>query len=276
MTPKTGLRILGSAARGFIADNVPMLAAALAFYTALSLAPLLIIFISVTGYLGRAAQERILQEVLVLAGPQFRDVIRLILENAAATPATGLLSGSAGIVAVLLSATIAFAHLHRSLNLIWKYQPHSAPRISREVLTWLRARALSLFVMLGIGLLLLVAIAGNAALSLLPPLGGDVWQSVDRGGRLLMHMLLFGLLFKVLTDARVEWREVFFGALGTAGLFMIGNWAIGSYLRYAGIGTAYGAAGSLFILLVWVYYTAVIILIGAELTAAYATHRRRR
>lgn len=181
MTLKTGLKILGSAARGFLADNVPMLAAALAFYTALSLAPLLIIFISLTGYLGSGAQEKILQEVLVLAGPQFRDVIRLILENAAAAPGAGMLPGTAGIVAVLLSATIAFAHLHRSLNTIWKYRPGSAPKMSREVLAWLRARARSLFVLLGIGLLLAVAIAGNAVLSLLPPLGGDVWRWVDRG-----------------------------------------------------------------------------------------------
>jgi len=138
-----------------------------------------------------------------------------------------------------------------------------------QVVRWLLARAVSLGLVLGIGLLLLVSLAVTAVLGFLFSDTG-IWTLVDAGASLLMYTLLFGLIFWLLPSVTIGWRDVALGAAVTAVLFELGKWGIGQYLSYAGVGSVYGAAGSIIVRLVWIYYASIVFFFGAEVTSAYA------
>ncbi len=255
-------------------DNVPRHGAALAYYTVLSLVPLLVVIIAMTGLIfGReAAEGYILEQIGSLVGPQSMEAIKDMIQRAS-KPSTGLLATAAATGTLLLGASGVFAQLQDSLNSIWGVKPKEG----RGLWGLVRDRFLSLATLVGTGFLLLVSLVLSAGLAAFGKWFGEwlpapelVLQILELLVSLTVITGLFALIFKVLPDARVGWRDVWVGAALTALLFTIGKFAIGLYLGKSDIGSAYGAASSLVILLIWVYYSTQILLFGAEFTQVYA------
>ena len=255
-------------------DKVPRHGAALAYYTVLSLVPLLVVIIAMIGLIfGREAAEGfILEQIGSLVGPQSADAIKEMIQRAS-EPSTGIVATVAATGTLLLGASGVFAQLQDSLNSIWGVKPKEG----RGLWGLVRDRFLSVAALLGTGFLLLVSLALSAALSALGKWFGGWLPAPEFVLQLLEFLVslavitgLFALIFKVLPDAYVAWSDVWVGAALTALLFTIGKFAIGLYLGKSDVGSAYGAAGSLVILLVWVYYSAQILLFGAEFTQVHA------
>jgi membrane protein len=255
-------------------DNVQRLGAALAYYTIFSLAPLLIIVIAIAG-LGfgqQTAQSEILAQLRSLLGDEGAKATQAMIENAQ-RPATGLLATLIGIVMLLIGATGVFGQLQEALNTIWGVMPKPGWGIKRMI----KDRFLSFVMVLGIGFLLLVSLvlsAGLAALgkffNYLLPVPEGVLQLLNFLVSFGVITLLFAMIYKVLPDVKIGWSDVWIGAAMTALLFTLGKSLIGLYLGKSGVASAYGAAGSLVIILLWVYYSSQILLFGAEFTFVYA------
>ena len=267
---KTAFKIVVEAIKEFSGDNATVLAAALSFYTALSLAPVLMILMFVAGIIGEAAQQQLVLQMVSLVGPQAGAVIQLVIENVKQQQDAGSISAVLGISALILSATAVFGQLQQAKNRVWNVE--AKPR-GGAVIAWLRKRLLSLGMIAGIGFLLLVSLAVSTGLNLVFSGEGMFWDVLDLIVSLLVYALLFALIFKVLPDVHVRWRDVWAGAIITAILFDVGKFAIGKYLGYSSVGSAYGAAGSLVILLVWVYYSSIIVFLGAELAQVISRSR---
>lgn len=257
--------ILGRALANFIQDEAMMMSAALAFYTALSLAPLLIIFTYLSRLLGVDVQSVLTQQVRDLVGGQAAEVVRVVIEAAGRHTFAGTVSTAVGITALLFSATAVFAQLQKAMNRIWGVRAEPG----RGLHNWIRKRLLSLGLLVGIGFLLLVSLAVTTLLNLYLSGEGVHWQIANFLGSFLVYVLLFALIFKVMPDVKLAWSNLLLGAALTAALFDIGKFAVGRYLGYRSVGSVYGAAGSLLVLLVWVYYSAIIVFFGAELTEVY-------
>ncbi len=256
-------RVLKQAIRNFFDDNVVTLSAGLAFYSALSLAPLLMMLLAATEFLSDELAASVIAQIHLFVGERAGKGLTLVMESTRQQSVAGLVAGFSA-VAMLLSATMAFTHLHSSLNLIWKVKGHRS-----QVVRWLLARAMSLGLVLGIGLLLLVSLMVTAVLRFLFS-DASVWSLIDAGVSLLMYALLFGLIYWLLPSVSIGWRDVVMGAVVTAILFDLGKWGIGRYLSYASIGSVYGAAGSIMVLLVWIYYASIVFFFGAEITHVHA------
>lgn len=255
-------------------DNVPAQAAALAYFTVFSLAPLLVIVLAALGLIYDQGEARryILEELRKLLGPEGADLISTMLE-AANKRGTGIVATVVGLVTLFAGATGVFLHLQQTLNVIWDVKP-------RALGFWqqLRLRLLSFGMILAVGFLILVSLVANALLSALSnsvmgALGaGWFWRGLEFVVSLGVITLLFALIYKFLPDTAIAWRDVWAGAFVTALLFNLGRFAIGFYLGGSATASVYGAAGSLVILLLWIYYSAQIVLLGAEFTQVYA-HR---
>jgi len=261
-------------------DRAPRLGAALAYYTALSLAPLLLIAIGIAGmaFGAEAAQGRVVGELRNLVGDDGGRAIQDMLEHAR-TPSAGIIATTVGAVTLLLGAAGVFGQLQDALNTIWEV----TPRPGRGWRGFLKDRFLSLTMVLGTGFLLLVSLVVTAGIAA----AGESLRGISPGVEALAELatmlvsfcvvvVLFAMIYKFLPDAEIAWREVWIGAVVTAALFVVGKFAIGLYLGHASIGSAYGAAGSFVVLLVWVYYSAQVLLFGAELTQVYARRTGRR
>lgn len=268
------LRLLAAAARGWRDDNALRLGAALSFYSLLSFPPLLIVTISVAALLfGReAAQAGVLRQISQLLGKSGREMFEQMIQ-AAAGPGHGLVAAGIGLLFVLLGATGVFVELRDALNLIWKVRPTE----TNVVKGLLNGRFLALNLVVGTGFLLIVSLVVSAALAALGATVGSRLKDLDeilKGLDLVLSFgvlaILFALIFKVLPDVLLSWRDVWLGAVVTSFLFTAGKFAIGAYLGTAAIATAYGAAGSLVLLLLWVYYSSLIFFFGAELTRCHA------
>jgi membrane protein len=270
MSLKTTFHVIRDAVVEFDEDGATTMGAALAFYTSLSLAPLLVILMFVAGLIGHNAQTQLIQEIVSLVGPQAGFVIELIIENAKQQHEMGMISAILGIGALVLSAAAVFGELQAAINRIWDVR--AEPRRG-ALLSWLRKRLLSLSMIAGVGFLMLVSLAISTALQLVLGGEGSHWKLVDLTVSLIIYTLLFAMIFKVLPDVTLEWRDVWLGAFVTAVLFDIGKFAIGKYLGYSGVGSAYGAAGSLIVLLVWVYYSSLTLFMGAEITQVISERR---
>jgi membrane protein len=256
-------RVLKQAITDFFKDDVVTLSAGLAFYSALSLAPLLMMLLAATEFLSDELADSVIAQIQAFVGERAGKGLTLVMESTRLQNVAGQIAGF-GFVAMVLSATMAFAHLRRSLNLIWKVKVRRS-----QVVRWLLTRVMSLGLVLGIGLLLLVSLAVTAVLGFLFSDTG-AWTLIDAGVSLLMYALLFGLIYWLLPSVTIGWRDVAMGAVVTAILFELGKWGIGRYLSYASIGSVYGAAGSIILLLVWIYYASIVFFFGAEITHAYA------
>lgn len=247
----------------FIEHDVLALAAALSFYTTLSLAPLVVLVLWVTTALYPAAQEEFFRQVGLLVGPEVEATTRLIVDNAQSQPGVGSFAAIIGTGALLFSASIVFAQLQTALNRVF----HSSAQQLGGLWAWLRKRLLSLGIVLGIGFLLVVSMAVQAALSLLTHWLPDLLPVVVAGFSFLLYTLVFAAMYRLLPDCPVSRKRAFLGGALTAGMFMLGRWLIGLYLGQASLGSAYGPAGGLMVMLVWLYYCAVIFLVGALITA---------
>lgn len=258
-------------------DDASTLAAALAYYALLSLAPLMIISIGVAGwFLGpEAARGRVAGELGGIVGGEAAQGIQAIVASAQ-EPKQGAIGALVGIVTLFFGASGVFGQLQTSLNAIWEVKP----RTDRGFVGQLRDRFFSFTMVLGVAFLLLVSLVLSSALSSLGnvlsdtlPGGATMWQVINFGLSFVIVTLLFGMIFKVIPDAKVQWRDVWLGAAVTALLFTIGKQLLGLYLGKAAVGSAYGAAGSIVALVVWVYYAAQILFLGAEFTQVQARRR---
>jgi membrane protein len=274
---REALRLLGSAARGWRDDNALRLGAALSFYSLLSFPPLLLVTITIAAVVfGRdAAKAGLLQQITQLLGKAGSDMFAQMIQTAGHS-GQGLIAAGVGLLFVLFGATSVFAELRDALNLIWKVQAKE-----KNVVTGLvRGRLLALSLIVGTGFLLIISLVVSAALSALSMSLGSRLKGFDRVFHVLdlsvsfgVIAVLFALIFKILPDVDLSWRDVALGAVATSVLFTVGKFAIGVYLGTAKVATAYGAAGSLVLLLLWVYYSSQIFFFGAELTRSLAEAR---
>jgi membrane protein len=257
-------------------DNQGMrLGAAVAFYSMLSLAPLVVVVMAVAGLLfGRkAAQGELVEQMRGLAGDQAAEVIQTLLANAYQQPGAGTFATILGVAVLLFGAAGVFNELQDGLNTIWDVPP----RPSAGIWSMIKARFLSFSMVLGVAFLLIVSLVVSAALAAVGKYAGSQEShlaSVMRIIHLLLSIgllgVLFALMFKLLPDARITWRDTWVGGMVTAALFGVGKYLIGLYLGSSSIGSAYGAAGSFAVFLAWAYYSAQIFFFGAAFTRAYA------
>jgi membrane protein len=267
-------RLVKAAVESWVNDYAPSMGAALAYYTMFSIAPLLLIVISIAGLIfgAEAARGEIFAQLQGLMGSQGAAAIQSLLESVS-KPADSIAATIVGGVLLLIGATTVFGELQDALDRIWR-----APR-RRDggIWTMLRSRLLSFGMIMGIGFLLMVSLVVSAALAALSKFWGsmfDEWALLAHALDLLISFafstLVFALIYKTMPRVRVDWSDVWIGAVVTALLFTIGKFLIGVYIGKSGITSAFGAAGSLVVVLVWVYYSAQIFLLGAEFTWAYA------
>jgi membrane protein len=255
--------------------------AALAFYTIFSLAPVLVVVIAVAGAVfgAEAVRGQIFDEFSGLMGPDAARLVQEVLKSAA-RPASGRIATGVGVVTLLFGASAVFVQLQDALNRVWGV----APRPGAVFTTLLRKRLLSFAILLGIGFLLIVSLVLSAGLSglsrrieTLLPVPVELLQVFNIVLSLVVITLLFALIYRLLPDVKLDGRDVFLGAVVTSLLFVIGKTLIGYYLGRTGVASAYGAAGSLVVVLLWVYYSALIFFFGAELTyirsREYRSHR---
>jgi membrane protein len=255
-------------------DNAFRLSASLAFYTIFSIAPIIVIVIAVAGFIfgDQAATNQLVHEVQVLAGPQGARAVREIINNAASAGG-GPLAASLGIITLIVGSTGVLAELQSALNQIWDVQIDPA---RGKVTELVRSRLFALGVVVGIGFLLLLSLLLSAGLSGAAHLLGDrmsvawLWQTLNSLASLLLATGLFMMVYKLLPDVKTTWRDVAVGGFVTAVLFTLGKFLIGEYLGRVSIGSTYGAASSFAVLLIWVYYSALVSFYGAEFTQVYA------
>ena len=255
-------------------DKAPMFAASLAYYTMFSIAPMLVIAVSVAGMVfgEEAARGEIQAQLQELVGESGAQIIEQMMISAR-KPSTGILATVLGVLALIFGATGVFVQLQDALNHIWDVQPPKR----NGVLEFLRARFLSFAMVLVIGFLLLVSLVVSAALAAIGawfdhlfPGWSTLWQGLNLLVSFAVITVLFAMMYKILPDTRVAWRDVWLGAAVTSLLFSLGKFAIGLYLGRSTVASSYGAAGSLAVVLVWVYYSAQILFLGAEFTQVYA------
>jgi membrane protein len=266
-------RILQKTVQAFVADNVTRLGAALAFYTTVAVAPLLVLVIALAGtvFSGGDARQQVIGEIQRLAGPQASAAVAAVQSPAATT--TGMFATLLGLGTLIFGTLGVFTNLQNALNAIWRVPP----KPSRSWWHFIQQRLFSLATVMATGFLLLVSLIASAVLSWLgaetahryglPVLGLQVVNNVISFGAVT---LLFAMVFRLLPDTPVRIRHVWLGATVTAVLFTVGKTVLGLYLGRASLTSAYGAAGSLLVLLLWCYYAAQIVFLGAEFTRVTA------
>ena len=248
--------------RRFIEIDVLTHAASLSFFALLSLAPLLVLLLWLSASLYPSAQAELMEQLGALAGRGAQEVAATVLRNAKAQPDVGSLAGIWSTLLLFIGATAVFARLQNTLNLVFQTD---ARRLG-GLLAWLRKRVFSFGVVLALGFLLVVSAAMTPALEVVfagsPPL-----PVLGHLAALALYSLAFGLMYHYLPDRRVRWRQALLGGVITSLLFVVGRWAIGLYIAKAAPGSAYGSMGTLVILLVWMYYAAMVFFSGALITA---------
>jgi membrane protein len=268
-------RIVKAAVSGFLANDALSRGAAIAFYAATSLAPVLLIVVAVAGLVfGQdAARGAISEELGQLLGPTGGEFIKSILERSR-DPGSGTIATLLGIATVLIAASGVFGEMHTALNATFNAKPSDEP-----ISALIRTRAASLGLVAALGFMLVVSLSASAVLSALGHvvqglLAGKILLAVlNTGVSLAVFTLLFAAIYKVLPDTAISWCDLVLGAFVTAALFAVGKSLIGVYLGRAAPSSPYGAAGALIVLMFWTYYSAQIFLFGAELTKAIADQR---
>lgn len=273
--------VLRRAVTGWWNDNVPHLGAALSYYTLFSLAPILIVAIAIAGlaFGAEAVRGEIVHQIDGLVGREGGLAVQAMLQGAA-RPSSSIPATIIGVITFFLGATGAFLELQTALNTIWRVKPKSG---GSWVHVLVMQRLISFALVVGVGFLLLTSLLVSTALAALYRYMGDtypgvaiVWEALNVIVSLGVITLLFAMIYKVLPDVELAWRDVWVGGLVTAGLFSIGKSVIGLYLGTSGFSSTYGAAGSVVVLLVWVYYSSQIVLLGAEFTREYVAEFGRR
>jgi membrane protein len=267
--------LVKEAAKAWQADRAASMGAALAYYTAFSIAPLLIVVVAIAGLVfGRdAAQAALIDQLQNLLGTGAGDAINDMLRSASEL-GTGILAIVIGLLTLLVAATTAFVELQDDLDRIWKAEP----RVGSGILNLLKSRLLSFAMVLFIGFLLTVSLAFSAALAAMGRyMFADMemlLEAVNFFASLVVITVLFAMIYKVLPNVKIAWQDVWIGAAITALLFTVGKLLIGLYIGKSSVASSFGAAGPFVVILVWIYYSTQIFLFGAELTARYAARRR--
>jgi membrane protein len=274
---KNGWKILKDTAVGFSDDKGLKLSASLSYYTVFSMAPLLLLIISLAGaFFGRDAIEgQVFTELRGLVGNEAAAQIQQVIKNLELSGKTNM-SVIIGAITLVIGATTVFAEIQDSINIIWRVK--AKPK--KGWLKLIKDRLLSGSIIIGLGFLLIVSLIINGIVLTLSDMLHSYFPDITV---LLLNIInvvisfivittLFGVIFKVLPDAKIAWRDVRAGAFFTACLFMLGRYLIGLYIETTAAGSPYGAAGSIIVILLWVYYTAAILYIGAEFTRVYADH----
>jgi membrane protein len=264
--------LLKVAAMGWIDDKASRLGAALAYYAAFSLAPLLIIIIAVAGLVfGKdATKAHVLAQMQDLVGKEGGEALQAMMISAN-KPESGIVAGIMGVVMLLVGAAGLFGQLQDALDTVWGVEPRSG----RGIVGFIRDRFLSISMVMGTTFLLLVSLVISAILSAVGGMFGNYLAGIlGQTTNIVLSFgfitLLFAMVYRFLPDAIIAWKDVWLGALITSLLFTLGKQLIGMYLGYTATSSAYGAAGSFAVLLIWLYYSSQIFLFGAELTKAYA------
>jgi membrane protein len=277
-------KLVKDSVTAWIDDYAPSMGAAIAYYTVFSIAPLLLIVIAVAGFFfGQdAVRGEVVNQLSGLMGEEGASAVQAMLESAN-EPKEGLLASIIGVVLLVIGATTVFAELQSALDRIWHVPERAKPK---GLWALLRARVLSFGLILGLGFMMLVSLVASAGLAAF----GTWFSSLFAGWEVVLQILnivislaitatLFALIYKYMPNIDIAWRDVWIGAAVTAVLFEIGKLLIGLYLGKSGVTSGFGAAGSFVVLLVWVYYSAQIFLLGAEFTWQYArqlgSHRER-
>lgn len=267
--------VLKNSFKGFGQDNVTKLSGSLAYYTVFSMGPLLVVIISLCGiFLGReAAEGTIFTQLDGFVGHDSALQLQQIIKNAS-IGGKGHIAATIGIITLLIGATTVFGDIQDSINRIWGLK--AKPK--KGWLKMIQNRFLSFSVIISLGFLLLVSLGISAIVEAIsnrlkaayPDVTVVVFYIINIILTLIITTVIFAVIFKVLPDAKIKWRDVIAGAIATSILFMLGKFGISFYISKANVGTTYGTAGSLVILLLWVYYSAIILYFGAEFTKAYA------
>ena len=267
--------LLKESVDSFIRDEALTRGAAIAFYTVTSIGPVLFIVVAIAGlaFGEDAARGAIAEQLGGLMGRQSADLLQTAIQSAA-TKTTGFLATAIGLITLIITASGVFTEMQSTLNIIWKAEPRGT-----TVTRLLRARAASLGLVGALGFLLLVSLVISTLLSALStyintylPFGHLILQTLAFLVSFGLISLLFGAIYKVLPDRTIAWHDVMIGAVVTALLFTIGKLLISLYIGSSTVASSYGAAGSLIVVLLWIYYSAQIFLFGAEFTKVYASH----
>jgi membrane protein len=257
----------------WINANASSMGAAVAFYTIFAIAPLFILVLALAGVIfgHEAAQGEVFQEISKLIGKNGSESVQSILV-AARQPKATLLATIVGFATLFIGANSVFIQLQQALNAIWNIRLKSS-----GIRKFFRYRFLSFLALLGIGFILLVSLIVSAALDAvgkwmggIVPVHVIIWKIIDFGFSLGVITLLFAMIFKMLPDVRMAWRDVWVGSVITALLFTVGKFLLGAYLGRSSLSSAYGAVGSFVVVLLWVYYSAQILLLGAAFVRVYA------
>ena len=266
------LKLVKNTVLAFIDDEALSKGAAIAFYAVTSIAPVLLIVIAIAGLaFGRdAAENAVRGQLSALMGDQTADVVQSAIASASGK-SSGIIATLIGIITLLVTATGVFGEMQSALNVIWKAKPVGTT-LSRLV----RARAASLGVVAALGFVLMISLVISAGLTAfgnylnsILPFGKIIMTVLNVAVSLILISVLFAAIYKVLPDRHLKWRDVILGAVVTAVLFTIGKSLIGLYIGSSAVASSYGAAGALIVLLLWVYYSAQIFLLGAEFTKVF-------
>jgi membrane protein len=274
MRPRDLFPLLKEAASEWVDDNAMRLSSSLAYYAIFSLAPLLVIVISIAGLVfgEEAARGQLAKQISDLAGTRAGEAIQSAVQSSASQKTTGVVATVISMAVVLFGASTVFAELKDALNTIWGV----VVKPGRPFLTLVRDRFFSFSIVMAIGFLLLVSLVLSALLAALGKymsgrlqLSAAVWQTWDFFISFAVVSGLFAMIFKLLPNVRIGWRDVWIAGGFTAFLFTLGKFILGYYLGTSGIASSFGAAGSVVIVLAWIYYSACILFFGAELTKVY-------
>jgi membrane protein len=267
--------VLKKSFKGFSNDRITKMSSSLSYYTIFSMAPLLIIIISLSGlFLGQdAAQGKIYDQLSNFIGSNAASQLQTMIQNASLSGKSKF-AAIIGIATLIIGATTVFAQIQDTINFIWGIKP----KPKKGWLSFLKNRFLSFSVIIGLAFLLLVSLTLSTIVDTFsaslkahfPQITVVLLYVINTVITLLLTALIFGTIFKVLPDAKIRWRDVITGAITTAVLFMLAKFGISFYISKSNVGSTYGAAGSLVILLLWVYFSAMILYFGAEFTKAYA------
>lgn len=273
--PRGFIGVIKETFRSFGEDKASRLAAALSYYTIFSIAPLLVLVIAITGFIiGNNTQirDQVLNQVQSLVGPQGAQMVDTLITNTS-RPRDGIIASVIGVITLIFGATGVFVQLKDALNTIWEVTRKKDLGVGGAV----KERLSGLVMIMGLGFLLLVSLVISAALSVLNAyftnlLGnsGVISMLVNYGIQILVITIIFGAILRGVPDVELHWRDVWVGALFTTILFLVGQYLISLYLTKASPTSAYGAAGSLVVLLLWIYYSAQILFLGAEFTQVFA------
>lgn len=265
---------LKRALAGWWADNVPRLGASLSFYTLFALAPVLVVAIAIAGlaFGAEAVRGEIVTQVRGLVGEEGARGVQALLRGASRERESRLATGL-GLFTFFIGATGAFLELQTALNAIWRVKPKEGGHWLKELVV---QRLVSFGLVIAMGFLMLVSLLVSAALAALHRYLGttfpgltEMWQAANLLVSFGVVTLLFAMVYRILPDIQLAWRDVWVGALVTAALFLVGKFLISLYLGTSGLASTYGAAGSVVVLLLWVYYSSQVVLLGAEFTRAW-------